>query len=367
MPPKNPTPQNPIKNTAQISPQIIFGPVLSRRFGRSLGVDLSPSVKQCNFDCVYCELHKAKPVDSMSKVVPYTQILEAIKGGLQAHKDICVLTFTATGEPTLYPQLYELISATKPLLPPHIKTLILSNGSKFQAQKKALALFDIVKFSIDAAILGDFRKIDRPSKRLSLPSILRGIEDFSVDFRGELVAEVLLVEGHNDSEENLRSIAEFLRNIRISRVDLGSIDRPSAYQVKAVSEEKLRWASEFFAGLNLSLPKRVKIESKDALDTADISQVCPKDYPTKDYSKNKKTKSSNPKQSQNLPPNNHKNAKSYTKDSLLKFIATRPVERDEAELLFDKRTLKILDSLLEEKKITLKSQAQNTFYTIAKA
>lgn len=363
MPPKNIAPQNHIKNTPQLSPQIIFGPVLSRRFGRSLGVDLSPSVKQCNFDCVYCELHKAKPVDSMSEIVPYTQILEAIKSGLQAHKDICVLTFTATGEPTLYPQLYELISATKPLLPPHIKTLILSNGSRFQAQKKALALFDIVKFSIDAAILSDFRKIDRPSKRLSLPSILRGIEDFSVDFRGELVAEVLLVEGHNDSEENLRSIAEFLRNIRISRVDLGSIDRPSAYQVKAVSEEKLRWASEFFAGLNLSLPKRAKIESKDTLDTADISQVCPKDC----HSKDKKIKASNPKQSQNLPPNNHKNAKSYTKDSLLKFIATRPVERDEAALLFDRRTLKILDSLLEEKKITLKSQAQNTFYTIAKA
>ena len=318
---------------------------------------------------MYCELHKAKPVDFMSEIMPYTQILEAIKSGLQAHKDICVLTFTATGEPTLYPQLYELISATKPLLPPHIKTLILSNGSRFQAQKKALALFDIVKFSIDAAILGDFRKIDRPSRRLSLPSILRGIEDFSVDFCGELVAEVLLVEGHNDSEENLRSIAEFLRNIRISRVDLGSIDRPSAYQVKAVSEEKLRWASEFFAGLNLSLPKRVKLESKDALDTADTSQVCSKDCHTKDYSKNKKTKSSNPKQSQNpnTPPNNHKNAKSYTKDSLLKFIATRPVERDEAALLFDKHTLKILDSLLEEKKITLKSQAQNTFYTIAKA
>ena len=365
MPPKNPTPQTPIKSNSQVSTQIIFGPVLSRRFGRSLGVDLSPSVKQCNFDCVYCELHKAKPVDSMSKIVPYTQILEAIKSGLQAHKDICVLTFTATGEPTLYPQLYELINATKPLLPPHIKTLILSNGTRFQAQKQALMLFDIVKFSIDAAILSDFRKIDRPSKTLSLPSILRGIEDFSIDFRGELVAEVLLVEGHNDSEENLRSIAEFLRHIRVSRVDLGSIDRPSAYQVKAVSEEKLRWASKFFVGLNLSLPKRVAPKSKSTPNTAYLSQICPKDYSPKDCLK--EGKSSNPKQSQNpnTSPNNHNNAKSYTKDSLLKFIATRPVERDEAALLFDKHTLKILDSLLKEEKITLKSQAQNTFYTIA--
>ena len=355
-----------------MSPQIIFGPVLSRRFGRSLGVDLSPSIKQCNFDCVYCELYKAKPVDFMSEVVPYTQILEAIKSGLEAHKDICVLTFTATGEPTLYPQLYELISATKPLLPPHIKTLILSNGSRFQAQKKALELFDIVKFSIDAAILGDFRKIDRPSKALSLPSILRGIEDFSASFRGELVAEVLLVEGHNDSEENLRSIAEFLRHIRISRVDLGSIDRPSAYQIKSVSEEKLAWASKFFAGLNLSLPKRSKLESKNTLDTPDISQSCQKIYPPKicpqkPCHKDKIIKSTKQTQNPNSSANNNKNAKSYTKDSLLKFIATRPVERDEAALLFDKGTLEILDSLLEEEKITLKSQAGHTFYTILKA
>ena len=317
------------QKTSQTTLQIVFGPVLSRRFGRSLGVDLSPSVKQCNFDCVYCELHKAKPMESMLEIVPFAQILDAIKIGLQTHKDISVLTFSATGEPTLYSQLYELISATKPLLPPHIKTLILSNGSNFFAQKKALLLFDIVKFSLDAGILSAFKKTDRPSRHLSLDKILQGIKDFSTDYTGELVAEVLLVEGHNDSEENLRSIAEFLRKLRISRVDLGSIDRPSAYQVKSVSEEKLLWASKFFTGLNLALPKRAKHISVESQKKADKKQ-------------------------------------DYDENSLLKFIATRPITHDEAYQIFNTQTLSILDSLLTQGKIIKKSQLPNIFYVVAK-
>ena len=59
--------------------EIVFGPVHSRRFGRSLGVDLSPKIKQCNFDCVYCELQKAKSVDSMGDVVPLQEIIESVK------------------------------------------------------------------------------------------------------------------------------------------------------------------------------------------------------------------------------------------------------------------------------------------------
>lgn len=357
---KQPTKQGLAQN--QTSPQIIFGPVLSRRFGRSLGVDLSPSTKQCNFDCVYCELYKAKPMESMREVFPYQQILREIKTALKSHQDISVLTFTATGEPTLYPQLYDLITATKPLLPPHIKTLILSNGSRFYEQKKALQHFDIVKFSLDAGILSAFKKIDRPSNLLSLEKILKGIEDFSAEYRGELVAEVLLVEGHNDSEENLRAIAEFLRKVKISRVDLGSIDRPSAYQVKSVSEEKLRWASKFFANLNLSLPRRNQIQTDTQIKsnltnlTQDGKISLPKSSPKSNadihliFAKNGAEKQRYDK-------------KNYDKDSLLKFLSTRPVEHSEATMLFSPSTLELLDSLLCNGTIILKSQPPYTFYT----
>ena len=96
---------------------IIFGPVQSRRFGKSLGVDLSPNRKQCNFDCVYCELRGAKSVAQMSDIVPLDLLISETKSALELHKNIDVLTITANGEPTLYPHLADFIATIKPFLP----------------------------------------------------------------------------------------------------------------------------------------------------------------------------------------------------------------------------------------------------------
>ena len=176
-------PQNTKKSSIDSSPNplesIIFGPVRSRRFGLSLGVDLSPSHKQCNFDCVYCELHKAGPMDSMEVVLPPQAVIQAIKQALQVHRAIDVLSFTATGEPTLYPHLYEVITAVTPFLPQGTKSLILSNGSNLVAQKHALNAFDMVKFSLDAVVPSAFKKVDRPSKSLDIAQILQGIREFA--------------------------------------------------------------------------------------------------------------------------------------------------------------------------------------------
>lgn len=386
-------------------------------------MDLSPNKKQCNFDCVYCELHKSAPIDSMEEVLPPAQILQAIAEALRAHKNIDVLTFTATGEPTLYPHLRELIASAKPLLPAHIKTLILSNGSRFAQAHDALLLFDMVKFSIDAALAKEFRKIDRPSRALDLPAMLAAIERFAREYRGELIAEVLLVEGHNDTRENLEAIAAFLRRVRVTRVDIGSIDRPSAYQVRAVSDEKLAWASGFFTGLNVSLPTRAKIASEN-LANENLARENPTDKTSAQHSKIQESKRANSAKmmdvSKNLAMNDIDSAstdsknssdtksklldsgalesnlpkasplesnslesspskaclsesalsetnlpepKSYDVSELCKLIATRPIECGEARILFDKRTLEILDSLVRDKKLTIKKQGAHTFYT----
>lgn len=176
-------------------------------------------------------------MDSMEVVLPPQAVIQAIKQALQVHRAIDVLSFTATGEPTLYPHLYEVITAVTPFLPQGTKSLILSNGSNLVAQKHALNVFDMVKFSLDAVVPSAFKKVDRPSKSLDIAQILQGIREFASSYKGELIAEVLLVQGHNDTQENLYAIAEFLRQIPISRVDLGSIDRPSAYAVKPLSNE----------------------------------------------------------------------------------------------------------------------------------
>ena len=92
------------------SNSIIFGPIPSRRFGISLGIDLSPSKKQCNFDCLYCELEGAKTVDKMDTFPSVDEIIKAIKESFKNHPKIDVITITCNGEPTLYPKLSDLIS-----------------------------------------------------------------------------------------------------------------------------------------------------------------------------------------------------------------------------------------------------------------
>ena len=81
--------------------KIVFGPITSRRFGQSLGIDLSPDTKQCNFDCIYCELKGAKPVDKIQDPPSVKEVVASVKEALKKYKDIDVITLTANGEPTL--------------------------------------------------------------------------------------------------------------------------------------------------------------------------------------------------------------------------------------------------------------------------
>lgn len=248
---------------------LIFGPVISRRFGHSLGVDLSPHTKQCNFDCLYCELQGAKPQDSMREVLPVREYVDSILRYFETHPEqtIDVLTFTANGEPTLYPHLLELIRTLKPLLPTHIKTLILSNGSLFwrQSVREALMEFDIVKFSLDSVHAKTFARIDRPHKTLDLESIKAGILTFAKEFtqntNGKLIGEILLLKGINDTAAHAKDLAQFLAHIPLARLDIGTLDRPPAHRAMPLSDEELQAFATHFEGLCVYIPKRTPRDS----------------------------------------------------------------------------------------------------------
>ena len=172
----------------------IFGPVASRRFGRSLGIDLSPQRKQCNFNCVYCELGAARPVSAMSEPCEIDPVIAELKTALQNHSGIDVITITANGEPTLHPRFAELASALKALNLPQ-KLLVLSNGSLVRENSAALMKLDICKFSLDSALAKSFRKVDGPHAGISAEDIVSAIADFAREFRGELDIEILVVRG----------------------------------------------------------------------------------------------------------------------------------------------------------------------------
>ncbi len=238
----------------------IFGPVASRRFGMSLGIDLSPDKKRCNFDCIYCELEKSKPVENYDNPPKPKEVFEEVKKAVNEYT-FDVLTVTSNGEPTLYPFLNELTDKLKTL---NKKLLILSNSSTIDKPdiQNSLKKFDIVKLSLDSADEKTFKKIDRPAKNIQLSRIINGMIEFRKIYKGELVIEILVVKGINDKDGEFEKLNNVLADIKPDRVDISTIDRPPAYNVKGVNVEKLFSLSEHIKHQNIFIPTREKINYK---------------------------------------------------------------------------------------------------------
>jgi len=243
---------------------ILFGPVNSRRFGKSLGIDLSPSKKQCNFDCLYCELEPAKTMESYEDVISVEEIVDAVKSSLEEHQDIDALTVTANGEPTLYPYLSELMIEIEKIKG-SIQTLILSNGSTIDREEtqKALMYFDTVKLSLDCATSRCLKKLDRADTSIEIESIKKGMMEFKSNFSKSLIIEILMVKGINDTQEEIAKLNEYLLRLNPTRVDIGTIDRPPAYRVESLSYEALREISlQFDSTLPIYIASRKKVMEK---------------------------------------------------------------------------------------------------------
>ncbi len=236
--------------------KILFGPINSRRFGRSLGIDLSPSKKQCNFDCVYCELEAQKPQEKQDEIVSVEEIILEVQGALEKNVPFDFLTLTANGEPSLYPHLDELISSLRKIAKDK-KLLILSNGTVVLDQDKfnTLLKLDVVKFSLDSAISKTFYRIDRALKNINLEKMIEKMAEFKTQFKGDLVMEILVVKDLNDNEEEFIALNQALAKIAPLRVDLSTIDRPPAYAVKKISEERLLELSKLITSTPVLLPK----------------------------------------------------------------------------------------------------------------
>jgi len=241
---------------------LTFGPVNSRRFGISLGIDLSPKEKSCNYDCVYCELKASKPVSSIKNPPKVEDVINEVQAQLKAYPEVEVITITSNGEPTLYPDLELLVDELNKIKDDK-KTLILSNGSTVCSEsiKKALKKIDIVKLSLDCATSGCFKKIDRPLKDIELQKLVGCMKTLEVP---TLVLEILVVKGINDKEKEFVRLNKILQDIKPDRVDIGTIDRPPAYKVQKVSEDRLKELSNLITNIPLSLIRKNSPSKKES-------------------------------------------------------------------------------------------------------
>lgn len=228
----------------------IFGPVPSRRLGRSLGIDVIPA-KTCSYDCIYCESGPTTHLTTnrRSFVSPEQVIEDLHRYFRQYPQGADVLTFSSAGEPTLYEPLGELVRAIKKHFPA-FPLVMLTNGSLLWKPdvRRDLQAIDRVVPSLDAVSPEVFQRLNRPHPGLELDTIVEGLQAFAKDYPGRLHIEVMLVAGFNESIEELSAIARLVGQLQPAEVELNTVVRPPAHpDTLGVCAADMERAQTFFA------------------------------------------------------------------------------------------------------------------------
>ena len=237
----------------------VFGPVLSGRLGRSLGLDLL-GARVCSMNCVYCESGPlARLTLTRAPYVPARDLLAELARWEQARQEAGeprpdVVSLGGLGEPTLNSELPEIIAGVRRLLP-GVPVAVLTNSSLMaDAQVRAeLAQADLVLPSLDSLVPEEFAAVNRAHPELNPKHIADGILSFRNERQGfrkdsqashsKLFLEILLVDGVNNSEQNLELLAAFCNRLQPDRVDVVTLSRPGAEpQARPVDQATLaRW------------------------------------------------------------------------------------------------------------------------------
>jgi wyosine [tRNA(Phe)-imidazoG37] synthetase (radical SAM superfamily) len=225
----------------------LFGPVPSRRYGRSLGVDLS-APKTCTLNCRFCQLGPTPHTTvTRTEMPPIADILAELRRWLASGQTADFITASGSGEPTLHAHfgdLFRLVRAET-----SCRSLLLSNGSLFHLPevRRDAALADVVKLSLHAWDQASFERIARPHPSLRFDAILDGYRAFRQQFTGRLDLEVFIVPGLNDAPEQARRIAGLAQSFSPDAITLNTAVRPPADSgVAACPPEQVRALTALF-------------------------------------------------------------------------------------------------------------------------
>ena len=218
----------------------VYGPVPSRRLGRSLGVDIIP-FKICTYDCIYCQLGKTREKSLERKsFINVDSFMEELKNFLQREREIDYITFSGSGEPTLNNKIGELIKKIKEIT--NISVVVLTNSSLLWKEdvRKDLKNADIVVPSMDAVSEEVFNKINRPVEGLTIEKVLEGLKQFSHEFDGKIFLEIMLVKGVNNNEKEIELMRNVISGLRVDKIQLNTVVRPPAEKYSVpLSENEL--------------------------------------------------------------------------------------------------------------------------------
>ncbi len=245
----------------------VFGPVPSRRLGRSLGVNNIPP-KICTYSCIYCQLGNTidmryKRENFFDPEELYEEARKKIEDTRKNNEHIDYITFVPDGEPTLDINLRKEIELLKNL---KIKVALITNSSLLfdKDVQEMLSLLDWISVKVDAITEKVWKKVDRPHKVLNLSDILKGIEALRKNFKGIFTTETMLVKDINDHQEELEKIAQFLSTLKPDKAYISIPTRPPAESwVKPPYEKNINNAYQVFTSYQINTEYLIGYEGSE--------------------------------------------------------------------------------------------------------
>jgi len=240
----------------------LFGPVPSRRLGRSLGLDITP-YKTCTFDCIYCQLGRTtNKTVQRQEYIASDLVLSEIEDFLsEGEGDVDYITFAGSGEPTLHSGIGEMIDTIKTMT--DIPVAVITNGSLLFREdvRGDLSNADVVLPSLDAATAPVFRAVNQPHESLSVDQIIEGLRMFREAFEGEFWLEIMFVRGVNDGTYEITALSDAISAINPDRVQLNTVVRPPREDVGPVDEDEMvRIQGAFVGNFDVEIIAETRIE-----------------------------------------------------------------------------------------------------------
>jgi wyosine [tRNA(Phe)-imidazoG37] synthetase (radical SAM superfamily) len=226
----------------------LYGPVPSRRLGRSLGIDLVPH-KICTYNCIYCQIGETTDKTLVRKeYAPVREILEEVRSFLKEEPSaLDHFSLSGSGEPTLHSKIRSLIEGIKIIAP--IPIAVITNGSLLYEDevRRDLLHADVVLPSLDAGSQEVFDRVNRPLSELSIEKVIEGIVEFRKVYKGQIWLEILFCRGVNDSEEELLKMRKAVDRIQPDCIHLNTVVRPPSQKwVLPLDEAEMGKIKDFF-------------------------------------------------------------------------------------------------------------------------
>ncbi len=208
--------------------KVLFGPVCSRRLGRSLGIDLLP-FKTCSMDCIYCECGRTGHlVTERKEYYPLDSVFNELDMFFETGEAVDYVTFSGVGEPTLHTGIGKIVDYIKEKRP-DLKVCLLTNGTELDHEdlQESLHRLDLIVPSLDASCETEFQQINRPAPGVSFEQLVKAVTLFRKNVpEPRMYLELFIVPGINDGEDSVARFREIIRQINPDRIQLNSLDRP---------------------------------------------------------------------------------------------------------------------------------------------